>query len=141
MVNDDLHTRSNHRHRNRSVRGRAVYHAVVCESKGAGMTSDLETLLAFQMKAIGIPFTPQFQAIPGRQFRFDFKVGRILVEVNGGIWQKGGHSTGRGISRDYEKNNLATMEGYKVLTFTADTIHSGEAVNMIEQAWKQGRAE
>ena len=99
---------------------------------------DLEQALATQMKQVGLP-TPvrQFKAIPGRKFAFDFAwpdaKNKLLVEVNGGIWIKGGHSTGLGISRDYEKSNLAQINGYKVFHFSSDMINNGTAVETIEK--------
>ena len=56
-----------------------------------------------------------------RQYRLvyafpDIKVG---IEVDGGIHVRGmGHSTGAGIKRDMEKNNLAIINGWVVFRFS-----------------------
>lgn len=54
-----------------------------------------------------------------RQFRFDYAwpQKRIALEVEGGIWRKGGgaHSHPTGIIRDIEKYNLAMMQGWRVI--------------------------
>lgn len=106
------------------------------------MTSDLERALAFQIRAKGLP-KPQTEllAIPGRKYRFDMswgqpdgKNGGLLVEIQGGIWKKGGHSTGTGINRDCEKLCLAVLAGWRVLHVTGDQIASGEAIRWIKQA-------
>jgi len=64
------------------------------------------------------------QAIPLRKFRYDFYLpdANVLIEIQGGIWTKGGHSTGRGILRDMEKINLATTHGYRILLYGKDNM-------------------
>ena len=66
----------------------------------AARESKPEALLAFQLKAAGIAHEREAQVIPGRRYRFDFCLGWLLVEVNGGVWAKGasGHSSGTGIT-------------------------------------------
>ena len=96
--------------------------------------SDIEDTFAFQLRAVEIPFRSQVMAIDGRKFVWDFQVDNILIEIQGGIFMaKGGHNTGKGISRDYEKANLATLHGFKTLFFTSEMVNSGEAVSMVEK--------
>ena len=100
------------------------------------MTSALEDTFAFQLDAAGLTgYVREFAAIPGRKFRFDFcwEKERLLVEINGGTYSKGAHSTGTGIARDYEKNNLAQIGGWRVLSFDTKMVKSGEALNVTEQ--------
>ena len=89
-----------------------------------------------QLKLAGIDFFREVQVIPGRKYRFDFMIGQLLIEVQGGIWQPGGHSTGAGISRDAEKTILAQLEGYMVFPITAEYIKSGEALRWVQRAIK-----
>jgi very-short-patch-repair endonuclease len=99
--------------------------------------SALEAELALQIRALGLPEPiREYQAITGRKFRFDFAwlEHRLLVEVNGGTYTKGAHSTGQGIARDYEKANLATLDGWRVLMFDGKVVKSGVAVEVIRQA-------
>ncbi len=99
--------------------------------------SELEELFAFQVKATGLP-EPEREAavIPGRKFRFDFcfRKARLLIEINGGTFTRGGHSTGVGIRRDYEKANLAQLAGWRVLSFDGKAVKSGEAVEVVRRA-------
>ena len=104
------------------------------------MTSALEDTLAFQLDAVGIPYTREYQAIPTRRFRFDFAIEpiaetRLLVEVQGGTWVKSGHSTGTGIQRDCEKHNLAVLAGFRVLAFTSTDVRQGTAMTTIQEAY------
>ena len=99
--------------------------------------SALEAELALQIKALGLPEpVREYRAIAGRKFRFDFAwlEQRLLVEVNGGTYTQGAHSTGQGIARDYEKANLAVLHGWRVLTFDGKAVKSGEAVETIRKA-------
>ncbi len=100
--------------------------------------SDVEALLEFQCKAVGLPQpVREFKAIPSRRFRWDFAwvEQRLLVETNGSTWiARKGHTSGVGIARDYEKHNLAVLAGWRDLIFTTAIVKSGEAVRMIEEA-------
>lgn len=53
---------------------------------------------------------------------FAFPQWRILVEIDGNIWVKGGHSSGAGILRDIAKTNLAAVNGWTLLRFDTGTI-------------------
>ena len=98
--------------------------------------SKLEDTLAFRLDALGIAYEREYKAIPDRKFRFDFAFPerRLLVEVQGGTFNGGAHGRGVGIHRDYEKNNLATLAGWRVLQFDVKMIKSGEAVDKIREA-------
>ena len=99
--------------------------------------STLEAELALQIRALGLPEpVREYPAIKGRKFRFDFAwlEHKLLVEVNGGTYTQGAHSTGQGIRRDYEKSNLATLAGWRVLSFDGKSVKSGEAVEVIRKA-------
>lgn len=92
-----------------------------------------EETLALQLRASNITFLREFKAVPERKFRFDFQIGMLLVEVQGGVWAKGnsGHSSGTGITRDCEKLNEAVARGYAVMHVTADQVKSGQALAWI----------
>ena len=99
--------------------------------------SDLEENFAFQLQALGLTdYVREYKAIEGRKFRWDFcfEGARLLVEINGQTFAKGGHSTGLGIRRDYEKNNLAQLAGWRCLMFDGEAVRSGEAVEIVRKA-------
>jgi very-short-patch-repair endonuclease len=99
--------------------------------------------MASQIALAGLP-KPEREvlAIPGRKFRFDFSWAefRLLVEIQGGTWKKGAHSTGQGISRDTEKLNLATIEGWRVMQFTVDQVRSGQALRWLQAFFNRAEA-
>ena len=98
----------------------------------------LDVLVDAQAKAAGWP-VPEREVVfaPPRKFRFDYgwhgspeHPYRLALEIDGGIWTKGGHSTGKGILRDMEKLNHATWWGWSVLRLTPQQVRAGEL-----QAW------
>jgi hypothetical protein len=106
-----------------------------------GKRTELEDELAYQLDLAGIEYEREFKAIENRRFKWDFFIEKqtpnsrdILIEVQGGIWVKGGHSTGTGITRDAEKLNLATLAGYSSLVVTKEHIKSGQALKWIQEA-------
>lgn len=73
-----------------------------------------------------IPFEREhkFALEVGRQFRFDFAWpdsdgGKISLEIQGGIFTKGAHSTGTGLTRDFIKGNLAAALGWRCFQFSS----------------------
>ena len=85
-------------------------------SMGEMSKSHLENMFAAMLRVKRIPFRREFRAIRERQFRWDFRIlgQKVLVEIQGGIWKRGAHSSGTGLMRDYEKNNLAQHRGWRV---------------------------
>ena len=55
----------------------------------------------------------------------------VIVEKNGGIWRKSGHSSGRGLLRDYEKANTAQLQGFLYLTFTPQQLMLQSTLNTL----------
>lgn len=103
--------------------------------RSTGSLSHLEEAFALQLRAMKLP-TPEreYKFHPSRNWRFDFAWPDLLlaVEIEGGIWGKGGHSTGQGITRDIEKGNEASRHGWKVFRFTGQHVTSGHAIRYIE---------
>ncbi len=74
-------------------------------------------------KAWGLPVpTREHQFMPGRKWRFDYAwpEHRVAVEMEGGIWMRGGgaHSRPANIERDMEKYNAATLRDWRVLRYS-----------------------
>ena len=102
-----------------------------------------EETLALQLRASNITFLREFKAVPERRWRFDFQIGMLLVEVQGGVWGakktaknpegKTGHNSGAGITRDCEKLNEVVARGYAVMHVTPAQVKSGQALAWIER--------
>lgn len=65
---------------------------------------------------------------------FDFAIPdlKIGIEVDGGMWMKGGHTSGVGASRDREKDDLSLRDGWIVYRCTPDMVKSGHAIDTIK---------
>lgn len=65
---------------------------------------------------------------------FAFIAEKIAVEVEGGTWTGGRHTTGSGFEGDCFKYNALTLMNWKVLRFTGGAIKSGLALKTIQAA-------
>ena len=68
-----------------------------------------------------------------RRWRFDFARPdiKLAIEVDGGIWNGGRHSGGKGQLADLEKGNAAIALGWQVLHFAPQQVASGEAFRFV----------
>jgi len=105
----------------------------------------LNDLFAAELDAEGIEYKREYKPIPDRRFAYDFFIGSLnrevplLIELQGGTWMKrAGHNTGKGIQRDCEKLNLATLNEYAVMHFTTDDVMDGIAINMVKKYLEKG---
>jgi len=110
----------------------------VLTEKAIMSKSDLETLLAFQMKSIGLPdFEREYKFHPDRKWRFDFFRDGWGIEVNGGGWNGGGHNRNPiEMGKDYEKYNAAQEMGIRVLLYTGEQVKDLSALAQIERIFK-----
>ena len=92
-----------------------------------------EEVLAVDLNKAGISFVREYRFSPDRKFRFDFAIPErmIAIEVEGGIWSGGRHTTPQGFQRDIIKYNLAVCSGWKVLRFTSDMVEAYIPVPMV----------
>jgi hypothetical protein len=56
---------------------------------------------------------------------------KLAVEINGGIWSRGSHGRGKGIQRDYHKQQLAALMGWQVIPFSPEDVKQGRAFRTI----------
>lgn len=85
---------------------------------------------------LGIEIWPEFYFCTERQFRIDYAIPghKIAIEQEGGIYMKGnsGHSSGTGIARDMEKNNLLVSKGWKLIRRQPNEILTVETLRVIK---------
>lgn len=98
------------------------------------MNSTRLLLLHLQASGFDEP-TLEHRFHPERKWRFDvaWPEEKIAVEIDGGSWVHGRHTTGSGFEKDLEKVNAATELGWKVYRFTPRMIQSGYAVNLLKR--------
>lgn len=96
-----------------------------------------EERLALHIRATRLPDPErEYRFDDKRRWRFDFAWPdrKIAVEVEGGTWGGGRHTTGAGFKADCEKYAAAQLAGWIVLRVTTDHVVSGEAIGWITQA-------
>jgi len=99
--------------------------------------SELEELMAFHLKASGLPPPEREHGFHStRLWRFDFAWPEqcVALEVEGGVRSNGRHTRGSGFEADCEKYNEAGLLGWTVFRVTGAMVHSGQALQMIERA-------
>lgn len=72
----------------------------------------------------------EFKFSPTRKWRFDLAWvnEKLAVEVEGGIWIGGRHTSGSGFENDCIKYNEAVLQGWRVLRATSNTIKNGSFI-------------
>lgn len=83
----------------------------------------------------GPDLVDEYQFHKVRKFRFDFAHlrSKVYIEIDGGTWIKGpsGHASGKGITRDCTKQNLAVINGWRPFRLTTDMLSKRNAAGNI----------
>ena len=82
----------------------------------------------------GINYKTEFRFHDVRRFRFDIAIPthKIAIEYEGIFSRKSGHTSISGFLSDIEKYNLATMNGWKLLRYTATNFGKNKELLIIE---------
>lgn len=85
-------------------------------------------------RAFGVEVVREFRFHPVRKWRFDYAVpaSRVALEVEGGVWRGGRHTSPKGFMTDMEKYNAAAIAGWVVVRTTPDRLMS-EGVELIKK--------
>ncbi|TSA55664.1 hypothetical protein D4R42_05200 [bacterium] len=91
---------------------------------------------AFFMAHGIVPPAYEYIFHPTRKWRFDlaWPGKKVYLEVDGGIWIKGGHNRGAQMKKDWEKRNHATMLGWRGLWCEPKDLLKKETVDYIKGA-------
>ena len=95
---------------------------------------------------LNLEIWPEFHFSVERAYRFDYAIPvsnliprnsgelKIAIECEGGIWAKGnsGHSSGTGIQRDMDKNNLALAQGWVIIRRTPQDLCTMATIELIK---------
>jgi very-short-patch-repair endonuclease len=82
----------------------------------------------------------EYRFHPQRMWRFDYAMPehRIALEVEGGVWTGGRHTSPKGFLGDMEKYNTATLMGWRVFRTTPDALLTKATMDMLRQAVQGG---
>lgn len=80
----------------------------------------------------------EFRFHPTRRWRFDFcwPNERIALEVDGGVWSGGRHTTGKGFEGDCEKVGEAVALGWRVLRVSTGQLNKGLCFPWLEKLFR-----
>lgn len=107
----------------------------------------LESKFAGQWRARcpEIELLSQYRFDETRRWRFDFAVPAIwlAIEIDGGTWsdERSGHTWGKGVTNDYEKQNAAMIGGWAVFRFTSDMVSGREIDKYLTPVIEHARRE
>lgn len=78
----------------------------------------------------------EFKFHPVRKWRFDYAVPehKIALEVEGGVWAGGRHTSPKGFLGDIEKYNTATLMGWRVFRTTPDDLYKKKTLDLMKSA-------
>ena len=99
------------------------------------MKSKLEEAFAETLLQHKLPTSiTQYRFASPRRWSFDFAWPdmRIVVEIEGGTWVNGRHSTGIGFGKDCEKYNAATLMGWRVFRFTTNHLKTLYPIQLLK---------
>lgn len=130
-----------------AISGRAVKRATAKRLLAKLQREAVRRQFRLHCKSNGLPMPAtefRFDESPAKRgFLFDYcwPDERVALEVNGGIWRKGGGAhTGVGHLRDMEKMNLAQLQGWIVLQCVPKELFTDATLTMLRAALKS-RAE
>ncbi|SMG32413.1 hypothetical protein [Sphingobacterium psychroaquaticum] len=96
-----------------------------------------DPFIQFVKQELGIELWPEFYFCTDRLFRIDYAIPefKIAIEQEGGIFMKGnsGHSSGTGIARDMEKNNLLVSMGWRLIRRQPSEMLTIETISLLKQ--------
>lgn len=71
---------------------------------------------------------------PVRKWRWDWAdlKHKIAIEIEGGVWIGGRHTSGSGFVKDMEKANAAMVLGWKLLRYTPQQFKAGVPIMDLE---------
>lgn len=83
---------------------------------------------------LGLECVREFRFHPERKWRFDYAVPerKVALEVEGGVWTGGRHTSSKGFLNDMEKYNTATVMGWKVVRTTPKDLYTAATLNLMK---------
>jgi len=107
----------------------------------------IEPFMRLVQMELQLDVWPEFFFSTERLYRFDYAIPinpnsvqlKIAIEQEGGIHMAGksGHSSGTGIQRDMDKNNLAIAQGWVIIRRTPTDLCTLETINLIKSVINQ----
>lgn len=103
------------------------------KSNSAKLTDVFTTICKTDLR---VECVKEFKFHPIRKWRFDYAIPdhKIALEVEGGVWTGGRHTSSVGFMKDMEKYNTATLMGWRVFRTTPDELYRLKTLNLLKTA-------
>lgn len=101
--------------------------------KKSGIDKTIIFLAALDSEKLPRP-QREFLFHTSRKWRFDFcwSDKKIALEVEGGVWTGGRHTTASGFIGDMEKYNAAAVLGWRIIRVTPKDLIKTKTINLIK---------
>lgn len=110
-------------------------HALAGGASGRAM-SELESIAMNRIERAGlpVPVREHYFAKP-RMWRMDLAYldQMVSIELEGGTWSGGRHTTGKGFDGDCRKYGEATARGWRVIRCTREMVEDGTMVDLLRR--------
>lgn len=106
------------------------------EGAGVQKTKTPDFLKQIYRQRLGVEVETEYKFHPTRRWRFDVAIPeyKIALEIEGGVWCGGRHTSSAGFMRDMEKYNTATLMGWRLFRCTPETKFALSTINMLKEA-------
>ena len=80
-------------------------------------------------------YESEYKFHPERRWKFDhaWPHAKVALEIEGGVWVGGRHTSGSGFLKDMEKYNAAGLLGWRVFRATPQQVKNGQALELVRQ--------
>lgn len=105
--------------------------------RNTGISQKITDLFTTLCKSdLRVECVKEYRFHPERRWRFDYAIPshKIALEVEGGVWTGGRHTSPKGFLGDIEKYNAATLLGWRVFRTTPDALLTSATLKLIRQA-------
>lgn len=85
---------------------------------------------------LGVECVKEYQFHPTRRWRYDYAIPehKIALEVEGGVWTGGRHTSAVGFLGDVEKYNNGTLMGWRIFRTTPEGLYTKRTIDLIKAA-------
>jgi very-short-patch-repair endonuclease len=99
------------------------------------LKNEANLLLEMHLRELRLAFVKEHKFHPQRKWRFDYWLflDDAAVEIEGGIWVGGRHTSGAGYSKDLEKYREAAAMGFRVFRFSTSEVLDGTAREFLQK--------
>lgn len=112
---------------------RLLAYITMAKAKQAQTQSSSDFFTTLCRSDLRVECVKEFRFHPTRRWRFDYAMPeyKIAVEVEGGVWIGGRHTSPKGFLGDMEKYNTATAMGWRILRAIPDELISAKMLKML----------